>query len=146
MKEKIKYFNPVQIITNILLIGTLIGLIITKEDIAFNLFWFITTILLLGNVWFIAEWGKRGSNADIKKSKEVSRSFDDITTGMMVFYSLIYLGIMFSEYFVDTIKTNLYVAIGFYVLTLLFELFIFISVDKAVKDTDKVISDNFPKR
>lgn len=56
----------------------------------------------------------------------------------MVFYTLIYLGIMFSEFFIDTIKTNLYVALGFYVLTIIFELFIFIAVDKALKDTRKI--------
>ena len=143
MKEKIKYFIPIQIISNILLVGTLIYLVITKEDIAFNLFWFVTTILLLGNVWFLAKWGKRGSDVDKKKSKDVSRSFDDITTVMMVFYTLIYLGIMFSEYFIDTIKTNLYVALGFYALTILFQLFIFIAVDKAIKDTDKLIDKNY---
>ena len=84
MKEKIKYFNPVQIIGNILLIGTLISLIITRNKLLFSLYWCIVPLLLIGTVWFLAKWGTRGSDIDKKKSKEVSRSFDDITTVLIV--------------------------------------------------------------
>lgn len=85
--------------------------------------------------------GKRGTDIDTKKSKEVSRSFDDITTVLLVLYALIYLGILFMEYFDDTIKINIYVAIGFYVLSIIVQLFMFIAVDSAYKDTKKIITE-----
>lgn len=145
MKEKIKYFNPIQIISNILLMGTLIPLIITKEKFLFNLYWCVVPVLLLGTVWFISKWGKRGTDIDTKKSKEVSRSFDDITTVLLVIYALIYLGILFMEYFVDTIKINIYVAIGFYALSIVVQLFMFVAVDSAYKDTKKIIAEKLKK-
>lgn len=141
MEEKIKYFNSIQIISNILLIGIVILLIVTGEKFLFNLYWCIVPLLLLGTVWFISKWGKRGTDIDTKKSKEVSRSFDDITTVLLVLYALIYLGILFMEYFDDTIKINIYVAIGFYVLSIIVQLFMFIAVDSAYKDTKKIITE-----
>lgn len=58
MEEKIKYFNSIQIISNILLIGIVILLIVTGEKFLFNLYWCIVPLLLLGTVWFISKWVK----------------------------------------------------------------------------------------
>lgn len=146
MKEKVKYFNIVQIVGNILLLASLIAVVITKSDYSFNLYWFSVPISLLGNVYFIGKWSKRGVNVDNKKSKEVARSLDDMTSAFMVFYGLVYLGLVFTmDYFVKTLATNLYVAIGFYILTLVFELFIYVAVDKAIKDTQKIVKETIKK-
>ena len=50
------------------------------------------------------------------------------------------------EYFEDTIKLNLYVAIGFYVLTIIVQLFMFVAVDKAYKDTNELIGEKFTNK
>lgn len=146
MKEKIRYFNIVQIVGNILLLISLIVMLITRSDFSFGLYWLSVPISLLGNVYFIGKWSKRGVNVDNKKSKEVARSLDDITSAFMVFYGLVYLGIIFAmEYCVKAMATNIYVALGFYLLTLVFELFIYVAVDKAYKDTKELISKTIKK-
>ncbi|MDD4831523.1 MAG: hypothetical protein PHR09_01510 [Bacilli bacterium] len=146
MKEKIKYFNVLQIVSNISLIVLLIPLIVTKEKFIFNLFWLVILILILGTVWFTAKWGKRGTDTEVKKSKEVARSFDDITTILLVLYGLVYLGIEIMTYFVDTVKVNIYVAIGFYVFSIVVQLFMFVAVDNAVKNSIKIIEDIHNKK
>ena len=147
MLKRIKYFNIGQIITNILLIGVVIYLIITQNKLSFNLFWLLSTLLLLFNVYFISKWSNKGKEIDVakNKSKEVIRSFNDITAVMLVFYGLVFLGIQFIEYFEITVKTNIYVALGFYALTIIFQLFCFIAVNKAIKETKELVKKNYSK-
>src|SRR5574344_1383635 len=135
MKEKIKYLNIFQIISNILLLGLIIAIIITNNSFIYKLFWSVVPISIISNVYFIGKWSKRGVNIDKKKSNEVSRSLDDSTTIMLVFYGLIYLGIMLVECFNSSITSNIYITIGFYVLTIIFELFMLVLVDSAIKET-----------
>ena len=148
MIKRIKYFNLGQIITNILLIGVVICLGINQTKFSFNLYWLLSTLLILCNVYFISKWSNRGKEIDIdkNKSKEVTRSFNDITAVMLVFYGLVFLGIQFVEFFDESIRTNLYVALGFYALTIVFQLFCFIAVDKAVKETKKLVDKNFSNK
>jgi len=143
MKEKIKCLNPLQIISNLLLLVVLIVVIVTKNDRMYALYWMLISVVMVCNIYFIGKWSKRGVDIDKKKSKEVSRSLDDITTVVTVFYVLIYLGILFMESFIDDIKINLYVAIGFYVLTVVYELFTYSAVYSAIRDTKKLISEKF---
>lgn len=146
MKEKIKYFNVLQIVSNILLVILLIPLIITKDKFMFNIFWLVVLVLILGTVWFTAEWGKKGTDTEVRKSKEVARSFDDITTILLVLYGLVYLGIELMTYFVDTVKVNIYVTIGFYVFSIVVQLFMFVAVDNAVKNSIKIVEDIHNKK
>lgn len=141
MKEKIKYLNIFQIISNILLLGLIIAIIITNNSFIYRLFWCVVPISIISNVYFIGKWSKRGVNIDKKKSNEVSRSLDDSTTIMLVFYGLIYLGIMLVECFNSSITSNIYITIGFYVLTIVFELFMLVLVDSAIKETKQLIKE-----
>ena len=86
---------------------------------------------------------KRGLNIETKKSKEVSRSLDDVTTIITVFYTLIYLAILFIEMLEVNIRTNLYVVVGFYILTIVYELFAYSSVYSAIKDTQNIVKEKF---
>lgn len=145
MKEKIKYLNIFQIISNILLLTLIIAIIITKNSFINSLFWCIIPISIISNVYFIGKWSKRGINIDNKKSNEVSRSLDDSTTILLIFYGFIYLGIMFVECFNNSITSNIYITVGFYILTIIFEIFMIVLVDSAIKETKQLIKDTIRK-
>lgn len=145
MKEKIKYYNIVQILSNILLFISLIVVLIVKSDFSYNLYWCIVPVTILGNIYFIGKWSKGGIDLDKNKSSKINRSLDDSTVSLTVLYALVYLGIMFIECFDVTIKTNIYIVLVFYIITLAFELFISVLVDTAIKDTKKIIKETIKK-
>jgi len=151
MKERISeiiaYFNKGQIITNILLVGIVVYLIITGNDFSYNSFWLLSTLLLLCNVYFISGWTNREKEVDLdkNKSKVVKGSFDDITAITLVFYGLLFLGIQFIDFFDESVRTNLYVALGFYAATLIFQLFCFLAVDNSLKKNRELITKDYPK-
>ena len=56
-----------------------------------------------------------------------------------MFYAIIILGIEFVDLIQEGIKNNLYLVCGFYALTLLYELFIFLSIKSAMKETSTLL-------
>lgn len=146
MKEKIRLLNPIQILSNIALLIVLIIVIATKNTRAFDIYWFVVPVSILGNVYFIGKWSKRGTNVENRKSKEVARSLDDTTTLITIFYTLIYLAIIFIEMFEVAIRTNLYVVVGFFILTIVYELFAYSSVYSAIRDTKNLVNEKFSQK
>ena len=72
MKEKIKYLNPIQIIGNILIVISFLGIFITKQnvqDIMIKLYWLSIMLNIFGIILFLSTWTKGGINADVHSSK-----------------------------------------------------------------------------
>lgn len=143
--RKTKILNTLLVIFNILIIASLILALIMKTKLAYSLYWFIVPVVILLLILVIREWSKRGQDSDIDKSKTIQRSFDDTTTLSTVFYGLIYLIIMFVDTFNENIKNSSYILIGFFVITVIYELFIYLAIDNANKETAKLLKEQHNK-
>lgn len=143
--RKTKILNTLLVIFNILIIASLILALIMKTKLAYSLYWFIVPVVILLLILVIREWSKRGQDSDIDKSKTIQRSFDDTTTLSTVFYGLIYLIIMFIDTFNENIKNSPYILIGFFVITLIYELFIYLAIYNANKETAKLLKEQHNK-
>lgn len=139
--RKTKILNTLLVIFNILIIASLILALIMETKLAYSLYWFIVPVVILLLILVIKEWSKRGQDSDIDKSKTIQRSFDDTTTLSTVFYGLIYLIIMFIDTFNENIKNSPYILIGFFVITLIYELFIYLAINSANKETAKLLNE-----
>lgn len=143
--RKTKILNTLLVLFNILIIASLILALIMKTKLAYSLYWFIVPVVILLLILVIREWSKRGQDSDIDKSKTIQRSFDDTTTLSTVFYGLIYLIIMFIDTFNENIKNSPYILIGFFVITLIYELFIYLAIYNANKETAKLLKEQHNK-
>ncbi len=143
--RKTKILNTLLVIFNILIIASLILALIMETKLAYSLYWFIVPVVILLLILVIKEWSKRGQDSDIDKSKTIQRSFDDTTTLSTVFYGLIYLIIMFIDTFNENIKNSPYILIGFFVITLIYELFIYLAIYNANKETAKLLKEQHNK-
>ncbi len=136
---KAKVFNILLIITNILNILFLILSGIYDNDNMFDYYWFTTPLILIFLVLIINEWSKEGLNSDINKSKIINRSFSDITTIIVVMFGLIFLILMFLNSIDNGIINNLYVMTGFTIITVIAEIFTYVSISNARKETVKLL-------
>ncbi len=136
---KAKVFNILLIITNILNILFLILSGIYDNDNMFDYYWFTTPLILIFLVLIINEWSKEGLNSDINKSKIINRSFSDITTIIVVMFGLIFLILMFLNSIDNGIINNLYVMTGFTIITVITEIFTYVSISSARKETIKLL-------
>ena len=143
--RKTKILNTLLVIFNILIIASLILALIMKTKLAYSLYWFIVPVVILLLILVIREWSKRGQDSDIDKSKTIQRSFDDTTTLSTVFYGLIYLIIMFIDTFNENIKNSPYILIGFFIITVIYELFIYLTIYNANKETAKLLKEQHNK-
>ncbi len=145
MKSESK-LNILLILSNIIMLTSLIAYIILKNQITKSLYWLLIPLLIIIILYFINKWSKRGLNVDKFDSNLIQRSFDDITAVATVIYGIIYLAIMFTESsFNKHITSNIYVIIGFYLLTIIFEVITCTSVYAAKKDTKKLIEKVYNK-
>lgn len=145
MKERIKSFNLIQIISNILLLIAVVGIFLTKQDIKnvlIGLYWFAITLNIFGMTWFLATWTKGGVNADVHNSKRILQELDNTTLAFVVCYVLSYLGIVFLQSINSIFRDNIYLIIGFYLFTLVAQVILYIAEEKAYKETLKVIKKN----
>ena len=136
---KAKVFNILLIITNILNILFLILSGIYDNDNMFDYYWFTTPLILIFLVLIINEWSKEGLNSDINKSKIINRSFSDITTIIVVMFGLIFLILMFLNSIDNGIINNLYIMTGFTIITVIAEIFTYVSISNARKETVKLL-------
>ena len=148
MRERIKYFNIVQILGNIFLLIDVIALVINQNDFWVSLYWCLIPFTLIGNVYCVGKWSKNGLNIDKRKSELVNRSLNDTTTVLLVLYTLVYLAIIFIQDFpnCNISLNNLYVFISLYLFTVILEIFIYVIIDNAYNDTKKIIQDKINKR
>lgn len=136
---KTKILNILLIITNILNILFLILSGISDNNNMFDYYWFTTPLILIFLVLIVNEWSKEGLNSDINKSKIINRSFSDITTIIVVMFGLIFLILMFLNSIDKGIINNLYVMTGFTIITVITEIFTYVSISSARKETVKLL-------
>lgn len=136
---KAKIFNILLIIINILNILFLILSGLSDNNNMFDYYWFTTPLILIFLVLIINEWSKEGLNSDINKSKIINRSFSDITTVIVVIFGLIFLILMFFNSIEKGIINNLYVMVGFTIITIIAEIFTYVSISGARKETVKLL-------
>ncbi len=146
MLKNLKYFNEIQIISNIaLFIALIITLTVQKERI-FHLYWMIFGITFLGNILCINKWSKEGKtwykNADNNWSKNLTRKPSDTLLFVVVIYTLIVCSIFIIEFFVNNIIMNNLVIIIYFVLTIIFEYFIYLIINHTFKEVEDLISTN----
>jgi hypothetical protein len=79
-------------------------------------------------------------NSDIDKSKMVKRSYNDTTTIATVFYGIVYLIIEFFDSIKINLKDNIYLIIGFFIITIIYELFIYLLISNANKETSDILN------
>lgn len=136
---KTKVFNILLIITNILNILFLILSGLSDNDNMYEYYWFTTPIILILLVLIINEWSKEGVNSDINKSQVINRTFSDTITIIAVIFGLIFLIIMFFNSINKGIINNLYVMLGFTIITVITEIFTYLSINNARKETVKLL-------
>lgn len=107
-----------------------------------NMFWASTALLAVSLILDLNAWSKLGLDIDKNKSKTIKRSFDDSTTLLVVFFgTLLCLVVLFDTLNHNVMKNNL-VIIGAFIMTLEFELFMYLSVWNAKKDTANLLKNN----
>ena len=127
------------VVTNILLPIFMVLVIIFQNKYAYSSFWTTSYLVMILTVSFIYEVDKGLIDSDLDESKIIKREYNNTTTATIVFYGVILLGIEFVDLIQEGIKNNLYLVCGFYVLTLLYELFIFLSIKSAMKETSALL-------
>ena len=115
---------------------------IVGSDYFKNMFWASTALLAGSLILDLNAWSKLGLDIDKNKSKTIKRSFDDSTTLLVVFFgTLLCLVVLFDTLNHSVMKNNL-VIIGAFIMTLEFELFMYLSVWNAKKDTANLLKNN----
>lgn len=143
LKNKLK--NIVIFLLNILLVVSLIFILTTNNEFNYALYWVVIPFLIVGLLLLVSRWSVLGLNIDKTISKTIQRSFDDSTTLSTVFYGIIFLIITFIDTIKEGLKDNPYVIIGFFIITLLYELIIYLSIYKAKKETAALLEKQYNK-
>ena len=138
--RKIKILKLLTVITNILTIVCLILVLTLKTQFFYSLYWALIPLLLMFVMLLIREIDKGNIDTDINKSKIIKRAYNDSTAIAIVFYGMVYLIILFFEQLSSKVYNNIYVIIGFFILTLLYELFLSLSVYNASKETSEILN------
>ena len=93
-----------------------------------NMFWASTALLMIGVILDLNMWSKAGLDLDKTKSSTIKRSFNDSTTLLVVFYASLFLIIVFFNQFNKEVMKNNYVIIGYFIMTIEFILFNYLSI------------------
>lgn len=137
--QKSNLLKNLLVVSNILIFICLILVLTLQTKFTYSLYWTLVPFLIVLIVSFIHEVDKGIVNKDIDKSKAIKRTYDDSTVIATVFYAFIYLLIEFVDTLNDGFRNNLYIIIGFLVITFVYELFIYISINNAKKETSKLL-------
>ena len=115
---------------------------IIGNDYFKNMFWVSTALLTVGLILELNDWSKLGLDLDKNKSKTIKRSFDDSTTLLVVFFGTLLCLVVFFDTFNHDVMKNNFVIIGTFIMTIEFELFMYLSVWNAKKDTANLLKNN----
>ena len=118
----------------------LILTIIFNNKLTYSLYWILIPILIFLIVMFIYEVDKGLIEINQNEGKSIRRSYNDITVVYTVFYGLIYLGIEFIDMINSDVRNNIYLVCGFFAITLLYELFVFMAIKSAKKETSELLN------
>ena len=138
--RKINILKSLTIITNILTIVCLILVLTLKTQFFYSLYWALIPLLLMFVMLLIREIDKGKLDKDLNKSKQIKQSYSDMTTVATVFYGIVYLIIEFFDSIKINLKDNIYLIIGFFIITIIYELFIYLSISNANKETSDILN------
>lgn len=146
MLKNLKYFNKIQIISNIALFIVLIITLIVQNQRIFHLYWAIFGIAFLGNILCINKWSKEGKtwykNADKNWLKNLTRKPSDTLLLVVVIFTLIVCSIFIIGFFINNIIINNIVIIFYFILTIIFEYVIYLIINRTFKEVEGLISTN----
>lgn len=146
MLKNLKYFNKIQIVSNIALFIVLIITLAVEKERIFHLYWMIFSITFLGNILCINKWSKEGKtwykNADKNWSKNLTRKPSDTLLFAIVIYTLIVCSIFIIEFFAYNIIMNNLVILLYFILTVIFEYVIHLIINRTFKEIEGLISTN----
>ena len=115
---------------------------IIANDYFKNMFWVSTVFLMVGTILDLKNWSELGLDVDKNKSRTIRRSFDDSTTLLVVFYGTLISIMVLLDSFNQNFMKNNYSIIIMFVMTLEFELFMYLSIWNAKKDTAELLKGN----
>ena len=95
---------------------------------------------------YVFIWSKVGRNLDKHKSNTINRSFNDVTAVSIVLSGLIYLVVLFCEFYNKSIRTSLYAILSMYLLMTVAVLFNYLAVYNANKETKELVEKTFNKK
>ena len=142
-KRKNMIRNIAIVLLNIFMIISLVLVLILKNDYGYNLYWVITPFITVLVVSVIQKWSVRGLNVDKEESKVIQRTFDDTTTLSTVFFGVIYLFIQGVEYWKADITHNPIIIIGFFIVMVVYELFTYLAIYVAKRDTARLLEKTY---
>ena len=142
-KRKNMIRNIAIVLLNIFMIISLVLVLMLKNDYGYNLYWVITPFLTVLVLLVIQKWSARGLNVNTEESKVIQRSFDDTTTLSTVFFGLIYLIIQGVECWKENITHNPIIIIGFFIVVIIYELFIYLAIHVAKRDTARLLEKTY---
>jgi len=150
MRNNLRYFNAVQIISNIILLITIVLFVIFNTNFLNNLYWTLIPVTFLGNLAYIGKWSKEGMSwykeKDSSWNENLTRKTSEKLMFLLVAFALIYLALLFMEYFIPQIRTSYYTIIGLYLLTIAFEYYIFRIVIKTDKNIKSLIDEEMNRK
>lgn len=128
-------------VVNFIVVIFLIATIIFNTKLTYSLYWISIPVLIVLIVCFMYEVDKGLIEINKNEGKSIRRSYNDITVVSTVFYGLIYLGIEFIDMINSDVRNNIYLVCGFFAITLLYELFIFMAIKSAKKETSELLNN-----
>ena len=131
------------VLLNIFMMVSLVLVLMLKNDYGYRLYWVITPFLMVLVLLVIKKWSVRGLNADTEESKVIQRSFDDTTTLSTVFFGIVYLFIQGIECIKENIINNPYVIVGFFIVMIIYEVFTYLSIYVAKRDTARLLEKKY---
>ena len=134
------------ILVNLILLTLAILCTTLKKDIFYAWYWMLVTLMLLFEVLYVFIWSKVGRNLDKHKSNTINRSFNDVTAVSIVLSGLIYLVVLFCEFYNKSIRTSLYAILSMYLLMTVAVLFNYLAVYNANKETKELVEKTFNKK
>ena len=137
-----KILNVLVILLSIFVVVSFTLSQVAATDYFKNMFWVASIFLMCGVLLDLNAWSKLGLDVDKTKSKTIRRGFDDSTTLLVVFYASLFLIIVFFNQFNKEVMKNNYVIIGYFIMTIEFILFNYLSIWNAKRDTAKLLKDN----
>ena len=134
-----KILNIVVVLLSVFFVVSFILLQVIVDDIFKNLFWVTTPLLFCSILLDLNAWSKLGLDVDKTKSSTIKRGFNDSTTLLVVFYGTLLILIVLFDSFSNGIMKNNFVIIGTFIMTLEFELFTYLSIWNAKKETRQLL-------
>ena len=140
--RKNKILKIAVILLSVLFVISFVLALIINNDYCINLFWLLTALLTIAISLDINAWSKLGLDIDKNKSKTIKRSFDDNTALLVTFFATLLCLILLFNTFNHSIMKNNFVIIGMFIMTIEFELFTYLSIWSARKDTVNLLKNN----